>query len=141
MPVGDSAGDAPGAWLWPSDCQRLARTPCAPTIHLALVLLLFCCGLRRGEQLRLRLRHFDASEAVLRVDETKSHKSRLVPLVANELRSYIWSCCGVSISQCNPIVRCSGVALESPSITIAINGRSAGRAAPEKLGCRLFILV
>ena len=28
------------------------------TIHLALVLL-FCCGLRRGELLRLRLRHFD----------------------------------------------------------------------------------
>ena len=63
----------------------------AQTIHLALVLL-FCCGLRRGELLRLRLRHFDATENVLRIEETKFHKSRLVPLsdsVARELRSFV----------------------------------------------------
>jgi site-specific recombinase XerD len=63
----------------------------AQTIHLALGLL-FCCGLRRGELLRLRLRHFDSTEDVLRIEETKFHKSRLVPLdcsVARELRNYV----------------------------------------------------
>jgi len=53
---------------------------------------LFCCGLRRGELLRLRLRHFDSTEDVLRIEETKFHKSRLVPLdcsVARELRNYV----------------------------------------------------
>jgi integrase len=51
----------------------------AQTVHLALTLL-FCCGLRRGELLRLRLRHFDSSEKVLHIEQTKFHKSRLVPL-------------------------------------------------------------
>jgi integrase/recombinase XerD len=63
----------------------------AQTVHLALVLL-FCCGLRRGELLRLRLRHFDSTENVLRIEETKFHKSRLVPLndsVVRELRNYV----------------------------------------------------
>jgi integrase/recombinase XerD len=63
----------------------------AQTVHLALVLL-FCCGLRRGELLRLRLRHFDAKDAVLRIEATKFHKSRLVPIaasVARELHSFV----------------------------------------------------
>jgi len=63
----------------------------AQTVHLALVLL-FCCGLRRGELLRLRLRHFDVKEAVLRIEATKFHKSRLVPVaasVARELHSFV----------------------------------------------------
>jgi integrase len=63
----------------------------AQTIHLALVLL-FCCGLRRGELLRLRLRHFDSAEEVLHIEQTKFHKSRLVPLdrsVARELRRFL----------------------------------------------------
>jgi integrase len=51
----------------------------AQTVHLALALL-FCCGLRRSELLRLRLRHFDSHEKVLRIEQTKFHKSRLVPL-------------------------------------------------------------
>jgi integrase len=63
----------------------------AETIRLALVLL-FCCGLRRGELLRLRRRDFDPREDVVRIDATKFHKSRLVPLprsVANEVRHYL----------------------------------------------------
>lgn len=75
--------------------KRLPPSPANPlraqTIQLALTLL-FCCGLRRGELLRLRLRHFDATEEVLRIEETKFNKSRLVPLtpsVARELRRYI----------------------------------------------------
>lgn len=63
----------------------------AQTVRMALALL-FCCGLRRGELLRLRLRHFDPAEGVLRIEKTKFHKSRLVPLsasVARELRGYL----------------------------------------------------
>ena len=74
---------------------RLPASPANPlraqTIHLALALL-FCCGLRRGELLRLRLRHVDATEDILRIEGTKFHKSRLVPLtksVAQELRRYV----------------------------------------------------
>jgi site-specific recombinase XerD len=63
----------------------------AQTIRLAL-LLLFCCGLRRGELLRLQLRHFDSKESLLRIEATKFHKSRLVPLppsVAQEVARYL----------------------------------------------------
>jgi len=63
----------------------------AQSIRLALILL-FCCGLRRGELLRLKIRHFDARAKVLRIETTKFHKSRLVPLpdsVADEVQSYL----------------------------------------------------
>lgn len=63
----------------------------AQTVRMAL-LLLFCCGLRRGELSRLKLCHFDWSQNLLRVEETKFHKSRLVPLspsLASELRDYL----------------------------------------------------
>ena len=63
----------------------------ARTVRLALILL-FCCGLRRGELLRLRVRDFDRREDVLRIETTKFHKSRLVPLprsVADEVRRYL----------------------------------------------------
>jgi site-specific recombinase XerD len=63
----------------------------AETIRLALVLL-FCCGLRRGELLRLKIRDFDQQENLLRVEATKFHKSRLVPLppsVASEVHHYL----------------------------------------------------
>jgi integrase/recombinase XerD len=61
------------------------------TIRLAL-LLTFCCGLRRGEILKLRLADIDTEEMVLRINETKFYKSRLVPVspsVADELRRYL----------------------------------------------------
>jgi len=63
----------------------------AETIHLGLALL-FCCGLRRGELLRLRLAHYDTHERLLRIERTKFYKSRLVPLhksVARELERYL----------------------------------------------------
>ena len=67
-------------------------TRCVPqTVRLALVLL-FCCGLRRGELFRLKIQHFDPREKVLRVEATKFHKSRLVPLsdsVAEEVQRYL----------------------------------------------------
>jgi len=63
----------------------------AQSIRLALILL-FCCGLRRGELLRLKIRHFDQREKVLRIEATKFHKSRLVPLpdsVNDEVQRYL----------------------------------------------------
>ena len=63
----------------------------AQTIRMAIILL-YCCGLRRGELLRLRLRHFDVTENLLRIEKTKFHKSRLIPLhasVALELKNYL----------------------------------------------------
>lgn len=76
------------AELLPASTRNPLR---APAIRLALILL-YCCGLRRGELLRLRVRDFDDREAVLRVERTKFHKSRLVPLpstVAAEVRRYL----------------------------------------------------
>ena len=93
----------------PSSHQNPLR---AQTIRLALVLL-YCCGLRRGELLRLRLCDFDARQNVLRIENTKFHKSRLIPLpqsVAEEVHRYValrrprqpaprrrLSCCGAII--------------------------------------------
>jgi integrase/recombinase XerD len=63
----------------------------AETIRMGLILL-FCCGLRRGELLRLRLGDIEGERTVLRIRLTKFHKSRLVPLsltVTAELRHYL----------------------------------------------------
>ena len=63
----------------------------AQTVRIAL-LLLFCCGLRRGEMRRLKLSDFDPEQNLLRIESTKFHKSRWVPLspsVAIELRGYL----------------------------------------------------
>lgn len=76
------------ATLLPPSHQNPLRSA---TIRLALILL-YCCGLRRGELLRLRIRHFDPQQNVLHIEKTKFHKSRLVPLtesVAEEVHSYL----------------------------------------------------
>jgi integrase/recombinase XerD len=60
------------------------------TVRLGLILL-FCCGLRRGELLRLQWKHCELQENVLQIEATKFHKSRLVPLsptVAHALKRY-----------------------------------------------------
>jgi integrase len=51
----------------------------AQTVRLGFQLL-YCCGLRRGELLRLKIRDFDPVERLLRIEGTKFYKSRLVPL-------------------------------------------------------------
>lgn len=74
---------------------RLERSNSNPlrsqTIRVGL-LLLFCCGLRCGELLRLKLRHYDPAERLLRIEMSKFNKSRLVPLapsVARALQRYL----------------------------------------------------
>ncbi len=62
----------------------------AETIRIGLILL-FCCGLRRGELLRLRLGDIEAAGTLLRIRRTKFYKSRLVPLsasVSSEIKAY-----------------------------------------------------
>jgi len=54
--------------------------------------LLYTAGLRRGEVARLRLEDVDLRSGVLRIRETKFHKSRWVPLSASartELERYL----------------------------------------------------
>jgi len=63
----------------------------AKSVRIAL-LLLFCCGLRLGELARLKLGDFDQQQELLRIENTKFSKSRLVPLsrsVALELLDYL----------------------------------------------------
>ncbi len=63
----------------------------AETIALGLMLL-FCCGLRRGELLRLKLGDIDRNQSLIHIVLTKFNKSRLVPLapsVASELGHYL----------------------------------------------------
>lgn len=63
----------------------------AETIYIGL-LLLFCCGLRRRELLRLTLADIQVEQSVLHIRCSKFHKSRLVPLspsVTVALRRYL----------------------------------------------------
>lgn len=72
-----------------------APTPNSPlrgaVLRLAVVLL-YTAGLRRGEATSLTLGDVDAEAGVVRVRESKFHKSRLVPLstdAGRELRRYL----------------------------------------------------
>jgi integrase/recombinase XerD len=79
--------------------NRKSNSIRSQTIQIGLTLL-FCCGLRVRELLRLHLRHYDAAEQVLRIEMTKFNKSRLVPLspsAALALEQYLERrrCCGI----------------------------------------------
>jgi integrase len=75
--------------------DRLAPTsgsPLLPAVMRIAVVLLYTAGLRRGELLRLTLGDVDPRSGVLRIRESKFHKSRLVPLspdARSELRGYL----------------------------------------------------
>jgi len=63
----------------------------AATMRIAVVLL-YTAGLRRGELVRLQLGDVDAQNGVLRIRESKFHRSRWVPLsrdARRELRRYL----------------------------------------------------
>ena len=71
-----------------------ATPPCPlrPQLFRLAVILLYTTGLRRGELLRLTLADYARDEQVLRIRETKFHKSRLVPLspaTAREVDRYL----------------------------------------------------
>jgi len=63
----------------------------ARTLRIAFTLL-YCCGLRRGEVLKLTLGDIDAMHGTLRIVESKFNKSRMIPMspsVMRELRDYL----------------------------------------------------
>jgi integrase/recombinase XerD len=63
----------------------------ARTFRVAFTLL-YCCGLRRGEVLKLKLADIDVTHGTLRIIESKFNKSRLVPMsrsVTRDLRDYL----------------------------------------------------
>lgn len=67
-------------------------SPLLPAILRLAVVLLYTAGLRRGELLRLTLADADPTAGVLRIRESKFHKSRFVPLspdACRELRAYL----------------------------------------------------
>ena len=67
-------------------------SPLRPAVLRLAVVLLYTAGLRRGELLRLTLADADPTEGVLRIRESKFHKSRFVPLSPDaccELRAYL----------------------------------------------------
>ena len=88
--------------LSPSDIARLVRAAQVlrpksknplrrQTMQLA-ILLMYCCGLRLGELLRLRMQDVDCEQMLLRINHTKFNKSRLVPVspsLASILKQYL----------------------------------------------------
>lgn len=75
--------------------DRLTPTPGSPlrpAVMRIAVVLLYTAGLRRGELLRLTLGDVEPRAGVLRIRESKFHKSRLVPLspsARSELQRYL----------------------------------------------------
>jgi len=72
--------------------RRTRTNPLHPWTYRIGFSLLYCCGLRLGEALKLRLEDIDCQRMVLRINESKFNKSRLVPLspsFAHELRRYL----------------------------------------------------
>jgi integrase/recombinase XerD len=69
-----------------------ANSPLRPAVIRLAVVLLYTAGLRRGELLRLTLADVDANRGIIRIRESKFHKSRTIPLshdAIRELRAYL----------------------------------------------------
>jgi integrase len=69
-----------------------SRSPLRSAVYRMAVILLYTTGLRRGELLRLTLADCEPESGVLRVRESKFHKSRILPLSPDahaELRGYL----------------------------------------------------
>lgn len=65
-----------------------ARSPQRHRVMPALFRVLYGCGLRLGEALRLRVENVDLAAGVLTIREAKFRKDRLVPMAAS-LRAYL----------------------------------------------------
>ena len=72
--------DRPMFYGWAKSLAHLTPTVRRNRLRIVRNFLLFCCGLRRGELLRLKVAHIDQTQNLLRVEGAKFHKSRLVPL-------------------------------------------------------------
>jgi integrase len=75
-----------------SALRPTARAPIRSAVMRLAVVLLYTAGLRRGELVRLTLDDVDAAVGVLRIRDSKFHKTRWVPLspsASTELRAYL----------------------------------------------------
>lgn len=75
-----------------TDLPPGSRSPLRAQVMRLAVVLLYTAGLRRGELVRLTLADVEAHSGVLRIRESKFHKSRWVPLSPSaraELQAYL----------------------------------------------------
>ena len=75
-----------------SQLPRITNSPLRPEALRLAVVLLYTTGLRLGELRRLTMADVDENGGVLRIRESKFHKSRLVPLsisAISELQTYL----------------------------------------------------
>jgi integrase/recombinase XerD len=75
-----------------ADALSTLRYSLRPDVMRMAIVLLYTCGLRRGELIRLQLADVDIKQGVLHIRDSKFHKSRWVPLSAGgrlELRRYL----------------------------------------------------
>ncbi|WP_155321933.1 tyrosine-type recombinase/integrase [Desulfosarcina ovata] len=63
--------------------ERSRDCPVRPEVFTLAITLLYTTGLRRGELLRMTIGDYDVGEQTLLVQESKFHKSRLLPLSAD----------------------------------------------------------
>lgn len=61
-------------------CSHYGRQSLAHLIMPVLFRMLYCCGLRIGEALKLKTEAVDLKNGTLRLTETKSNRERLVPM-------------------------------------------------------------
>jgi len=66
--------------------RRWGASPLYPQVARLALVLLYTSGLRRGEIVRLTLGDYDPGEHILRVRDSKFHKSRMVPLSKDAVR-------------------------------------------------------
>lgn len=67
-----------------ADARPTSRCgPQTQPVYAMLVRLLWCCGLRIGEALSLRIGEVDLAEAVITVRKAKHNRTRLVPMSAS----------------------------------------------------------
>jgi integrase len=75
------------------DClEPKPRSPLLPMVMRLAIVILYTAGLRRGELVRLTLDDVEPRTGLLRIRESKFHKSRMVPLssdAGDELRAYL----------------------------------------------------
>jgi integrase/recombinase XerD len=75
-----------------SGLKRVPSSPLRPEVIRLAIVLLFTTGIRLGELLRLTRGDYDDRNAILRIRESKFHKSRLLPVnddIAGEIEHYL----------------------------------------------------
>lgn len=128
--------------------ESLSGAPLRPAAYRALILILYCTGLRVGEAVRLSLPDVDLAETTIRVRHSKG-RSRWVPFgedLAAELQRYLDT--RASLVQSSPsgplFIRLDGDALSVPEASRTLRNLfrtagfkpSAGRIGPRPYDLR-----